>query len=184
MNTRTVSNGAVVAKHTADEQAALNWLETKDHQRAWDRLVGRRIRGVREEIQQKEQGERKAKANERLSPEPIWLRTSTVSSQQAVARCVARTQSWLSKLERGERSISVGDAYLFAKHFDVDPLRIVGPPSPAERERLDRDAADIRRAREKAGVIAEKVVERQAKARNHRRRATKLNRSEERKRRG
>lgn len=47
-----------------------------------------------------------------------------------------------------------------------------------ERNRLELDVADIRTAREKTAVIAEKVVERQSKAGNNRRRASSLNGSE------
>lgn len=156
---------------SAREQAARAWLETKDRQHAWIRLVGRRIRAIRDET----------RANEKSPPgaDPRWLRTKSEASQQAIAASVARTQSWLSKLERGERSISVGDAYLFARHFDVDPLSIVGPPTEAEQQHLDLDVADIRKAREKAGVIAQKVVERQLKSRTNRRRASTLNAAEE-----
>lgn len=122
----------------------------------------------------------------RLPPQRVEPRTRCGYGRRQrrakrLARCVARTQSWLSKLERGERSITVGDAYLFAAHFNVNPLCIVGPPTQDEQQRLDLDVADIRRAREKAGVIAQKVVERQSESRTNRRRASKLNNAEKRK---
>ncbi len=158
-----------MANHT-DERAPLEWLETKDYQRAWDRLVGRRIRAAREQAKEEEQVERKSGAPSSRTPRPIWMPSPTVSSQEAVAGYVARTQSWLSKLERGERSISVGDAHLFANHFGVNALEIVGPANPEEQVRFELDIEDIRRAREKAGLTDEAVSDLRGKAANRHRR--------------
>lgn len=169
-------------EESAQEKAAREWLETKDHQHAWNRLVGHRVRAVREQIQREERRQRDAEAPGRGGREPRWMRSVTKSSQQAIAASIARTQSWLSKLERGERSISVGDAYLFAEYFGVDPLRFVGPPTAEERKRFDLDLQDIRRAREKAGLTPETVSRLKGKARNGRRRASPVGKTEERKR--
>ena len=157
-------------------EKARAWLETKDHQRAWDRLVGKRVQTLRLQNGNKIPADKGENSRRR---QPRWIPQRTDFSQEAVGARIIRSQSWFSKIERGERSISIGDAYLLAGYLGVDPVCIVGPPTPQEQEKFDIDIASIRKDRKKQGVTAETVARRQGKAKNGRRRAGKLNSNEE-----
>ncbi|MES2359501.1 MAG: helix-turn-helix transcriptional regulator [Gemmatimonadota bacterium] len=66
-------------------------------------------------------------------------------SQESLSTRLGRTQSWCSKIERGERSLTVGDAYLLAALLDVGAHALVGPPNEEEQAQLDRDLEDLSR---------------------------------------
>ena len=66
------------------------------------------------------------------------LRQGTLSTRRG------RAQSWCSKIERGERSVTVGDAYLLASLLKVDPSLIVGPSTAEEQAWLESHLGHLR----------------------------------------
>lgn len=65
---------------------------------------------------------------------------------------MGHSQGWLSKIELGHRTLSLGDAYCLAKLIDVDPMQAIGPLSSAEKKQLDRFMADAKALRHRRVV--------------------------------
>lgn len=114
------------------------WYNERDHLKAWDRLIGRRVAALR--LQRKADSARTYTGPRR----GLWLGRPENFSQGTLSTRLGRTQSWCSKIERGERSLTVGDAYLLASLLDVDPSVLVGPPTAEEQTWLDSHLGDLR----------------------------------------
>lgn len=127
------------------------WYHERDHLKAWDRLMVRRVAAIRLE--------RKAESRQNYDGPRRGERVGRPEnfSQATLSERIGRTQSWRSKIERGERSLTVGDAYLLARLLDVDPVVLVGPPDPAEQAQLEKDLEDLgRRWREQRKALGQR----------------------------
>ena len=57
------------------------------------------------------------------------------------------SKSWLSKIERGTRSLSVFHAHLLAEALKVDPTEFVGPLTAEEEAFVDTEVRETKEAR-------------------------------------
>lgn len=63
--------------------------------------------------------------NARLSEIMKSARLDAGITQVELARATGRTQAYISKFERGQLRLDVGDFLLFAKHLKIDPARLL-----------------------------------------------------------
>jgi transcriptional regulator with XRE-family HTH domain len=165
-------------KPTATEVLrAAAWLQVADEARAWDWLVGRRIQQLREPRRQEARA-----AEERAARRGLGLglgeRPKDVS-QSGVASRLGFSQSWSTKIEQGNRSLTVFEAHHIAEGLNATPDVLLQAPSDEERKGLDRVVRDIQRARAHEGITAEQLAAVRADAQNRRMRSSPRSRREE-----
>jgi len=118
-------------------------------------MIGQRIKAERERLAL---AERAAFAGPRRGPNAQeWSKVERFS-QAAVAAQLNRTQSWLSKLEKGERAIAVYDIYQLAEVLAVPATVLLARPSDAEAALIEGEVEDVARRREKAQITPAAVA--------------------------
>lgn len=148
------------------------WLEQSDEENAWDRILGRRLKGARE-----------ARMRGASATTPSRRRSGTSGSravegaftQESLAPRLHRTQGWLSKIENGERTVSVYCVYLIAEALGADPLELLQPLTKAERTSIAAEKRALMAERAAAGITAEQLW-RHSQDGKRKRRATTLSR--------
>jgi transcriptional regulator with XRE-family HTH domain len=161
----------------AEVLRAAEWLKVADEAKAWDWLVGRRIQQLRETRRQ-EAREAEERAARRRQPLVRGERVKDFS-QSGVAFLLGFSQSWLAKIEQGNRSVTVFEAHHIAKGLNADPDMLLQAPSDEEREGMDRVVRDIQRGRARGGVTAEHLAAVRADAQNRRMRSSPRSRREQ-----
>jgi transcriptional regulator with XRE-family HTH domain len=136
----------------AEIQRARRWLEHTDGQRALDSVIGKRLRSARE-VRQAEgldsyQSPRRGSGNN-------WPHSDKNFSQASFAARLGHTQSWLAKIERGQRAITLFDIHLIAHGLEIDPQALLGPLTSEERKEMHHTLSDLTRARSRAHVTPE-----------------------------
>ncbi len=171
-----MGKGARSSPSSEDIWRTQAWLEIADQAKAWNWLIGRRIQALREE--KKKKGLSKA-VGPRRGVHSSWGSNPENFSQDAFARRLGFSQSWLAKIEQGHRPVTVFEAHYIAKGLDVDPEEILRPPSEQERRAMSRIIADIERARDKEHITAGHLAAESVDAKNRRRRSSPRTRREQ-----
>ena len=119
--------------------------------------------------------QRRARASTRsasIQPSPTrrvttsaWSTDEENFSQDALAGRLPRTESWLAKLETGEREITVFDVFLLADAMGLDPGDLLAPPTATEKARMATELKDVAADRARRGVTPEHIAEERAGAR-------------------
>ncbi|MBA3670399.1 MAG: helix-turn-helix transcriptional regulator [Gemmatimonadaceae bacterium] len=78
-------------------------------------------------------------------------------SQAALAPRLHRSQGWLSKIENGERTVSVFCVHLIAHSLGADPLLLLGPLTRDERTAIRAEKRILAEERAAAGITAEQL---------------------------
>lgn len=149
------------------------WLRVADEAKAWDWLVGRRIQQLREARRHEARA-----AEERAARRGVGLERGERPkdfSQFAVASRLGFSQSWLGKIEQGNRSVTVFEAHHIAAGLKANPDVLLSAPSDDERTEMDRVIRDIQRARTREGITAEQL----AAVQNRRMRSSRRTRREQ-----
>lgn len=118
--------------------------DLKDRELAFDKVMGRRIQKARQA--RDAEGQAAFKGTLR-GPESHWQHSDKNFSQESVAMRLGFSKSWLSKIERGTRSLSVFHAHLLAEALKVDPLEFVGPLTPEETAFVNLELRETKAAR-------------------------------------
>ncbi len=145
------------------------WLEISDKEQAWNRVIGARIRRLRES---KVLAARGKDLGPRRGPYSGWKNSAANFSQTAFAERLGFTQSWLAKIERGNRAITVFEAHYIAEGLGVDPAEILGPLSPEESDLMNERMAELQRERRRKKITVEQLAVDRANTLNRRRRST------------
>jgi ribosome-binding protein aMBF1 (putative translation factor) len=164
-----VGKGPKSKPSQSDIRVVEQWLKLADEAKAWDWLIGRRIQVLRELRREQSRG---VSDGPKRGPESTWLFSKLNFSQAALAARLGYSQSWLAKIEQGNRSVTVHEAHLIAQGLEVEPEAILGSPSPDERQEMDAVIQDVQRARKRKGITPEQLAAERADAQNRRRRAS------------
>ncbi|MBY0491351.1 MAG: helix-turn-helix transcriptional regulator [Gemmatimonadaceae bacterium] len=164
-----MGKGARAGPDPNEVRRVVQWLKLADEAKAWDWLVGRRIQALREARRERARAASLAfvptgRARAPESPQQF--------SQLELARRLGFSQSWLAKIERGNRALTIFEAHHIAAGLEVDASLIVGPPTAEERNGMDAVVRDVQRARTRQGVTATQLAAEREDARNGRLRAS------------
>jgi transcriptional regulator with XRE-family HTH domain len=172
-----VGKGARPKPTATEVHRAAAWLKVADEAKAWDWLVGRRIQQLRETRRQEARAaeERAARRGRGL----VLGERPKDFSQSGVAFRLGFSQSWLAKIEQGNRSLTVFEAHHIAHGLNATPDVLLQTPSDEERKGMDRVVRDIQRARAREGITAEQLAAVRADAQNRRMRSSPRSRREE-----